>query len=114
MRIKMLVAAVAAVALLVLGLGGTATAAPKGKTIQVNSGGSIQAALDAANPSDTVSVAPGTYAESVVISKDRVRLVGHNTTLVPAPDPGLGIGILIGDLDLSSPDFPPPTNNREQ
>ena len=104
-------AAAAAVVAVVIGLAGTAGAAPNGKTIQVSAGGSIQAALDAANPGDTVSVAPGTYAENLLISKDGITLVGHNTTLVPPADPGIGVGILIGDVDLSSPDFPPPTNN---
>jgi Protein of unknown function (DUF1565) len=104
-------AAVAAFAAVVVGLAGTAGAAQTGKTIRVNAGESIQAALDAANPGDTVSVAPGNYAENLVITKDRISLVGHDTTLVPAADPGFGVGILVGDVDVSSPDFPPPANN---
>jgi hypothetical protein len=103
--------AAAAVVVVAFGVAGTAGAASKSKTIQVNAGGSIQAGLDAAKPGDTVSVAPGTYAENLVISKDRISLVGHNTTLVPPADPGIGVGLFVADADTSSPDFPPPINH---
>src|SRR5580765_2824460 len=109
--------AVAAVAVGMIGLVVTAvpaSAAPKSKatTIHVDPGGSIQAALDAANPGDTVDVAPGTYAESLVISKDRISLVGHDTTVVPGAEPSpAGDGILIADVDLSGGEFPPPINH---
>src|SRR5262245_45849869 len=73
-----------------------ASAAPKSKTVHVDPGGSIQEAVDAANPGDTVDVAAGTYAENLVISKDGIRLVGHDTTVVPSAEPSpIGVGILI-------------------
>lgn len=42
---------------------------------RVQAGGSIQAAIDAANPGDLILVAPGTYSELVVMWK-KVRLQG--------------------------------------
>jgi hypothetical protein len=89
-----------------------AAAAPKGNTIHVDPGGSIQAALDAANPGDTIDVAAGTYAENLVISKDGIRLIGHDATVVPPAEPSpIGTGILIADVDLSGGEFPPPINH---
>jgi Right handed beta helix region len=110
-------AAVAALAVGMIGLVATAvpaSAAPQStaKTIHVDPGGSIQEALDAANPGDTVDVAPGTYAENLVISKDGIRLVGHDTTVVPPAEPSpIGVGILVADVDLSGGEFPPPINH---
>src|SRR5262249_17079322 len=43
---------------------------------------SIQAAVNAAHPGDTLRVAPGTYAEQVVINKD-LQLVGTGPTRAP-------------------------------
>jgi hypothetical protein len=91
-----------------------ASAAPQSqaKTIHVEAGGSIQEALDAANPGDTVDVAPGTYAENLLITKDGIRLVGHDTTVVPPVEPSpIGIGILVADVDMSGGEFPPPINH---
>ena len=42
----------------------------------VNPGDSIQAAVEAAQPGDTIRVMPGTYSETVYIDKDDIHLVG--------------------------------------
>src|SRR5688572_2805586 len=36
----------------------------------------IQAAVDAANPGDTVRVPPGTYHENVLVTKDNITIEG--------------------------------------
>ena len=62
-------AAVAAVPLMV-----TSSADAAGRV--VHPGESIQAAINAARPGDTIRVAPGTYHESIIIATDGVTLVG--------------------------------------
>ncbi len=47
-----------------------------GKTWVVNPGESIQEAVTAAQPGDTIQVMPGTYHETVYIDKDSIRLIG--------------------------------------
>jgi len=55
-----------------------------GGAIEVSDGGSIQAAIDAANAGDLIIVGPGNYDEMVVMSKP-VRLQGSGTdTLINA------------------------------
>lgn len=74
----------------------------------VNPGESIQAAVDAASPGSRIEVRPGTYAESVLIAKDGITLVGAGpaTVIVPpaAPNPrcfpGRPSGIcVLGEVD---------------
>lgn len=47
-----------------------------GQTHRVVDGGSIQQAVLAAQPGDTIQVMPGTYVETVYIDKDDIRLLG--------------------------------------
>ena len=47
-----------------------------GQVIEVKKGGSIQAAVKAANPGDLIRVFPGTYSENVYIDKDDISLQG--------------------------------------
>ncbi|MET7859347.1 right-handed parallel beta-helix repeat-containing protein [Streptomyces sp. NPDC005318] len=53
---------------------------------EVHAGKSIQAAVDAARPGDTIVVKPGTYHESVLITKARLTLRGtpDRTVIMPA------------------------------
>ncbi|MER6913300.1 right-handed parallel beta-helix repeat-containing protein [Streptomyces sp. NPDC000594] len=60
-----------------------AVAAPRQHTVRP--GASIQAAVDAARPGDTVVIAPGTFRESVLITKElTLRGAGPRTVLTPA------------------------------
>lgn len=56
----------------------------------VEPGGSIQAAVDAASPGDTVLVLPGTYRESIRIQNDGLTLRGLGTVTIEAPRHGGG------------------------
>ncbi len=47
------------------------------KTIQVRPGGSIQEAVNQAQPGDTIRVAPGTYRESVLVELPNLTLIGQ-------------------------------------
>ncbi|MEV7403473.1 right-handed parallel beta-helix repeat-containing protein [Streptomyces sp. NPDC091267] len=62
----------------------SASAAAPGDRV-VHPGQSIQAAVDAARPGDTIVVRPGTYRESVLINKPGLTLrgSGNRTVIVP-------------------------------
>ena len=47
-----------------------------GQVIEVRDGDSIQAAVKAASPGDTIRVYPGTYVETVYVDKDNIRIIG--------------------------------------
>jgi len=53
----------------------------------------IQAAIDAARPGDTIFVPPGTYYESVRVTKDNISIVGSRGAII---DAGNRIGIRVG------------------
>jgi nitrous oxidase accessory protein NosD len=83
-RYRAALCVIAAVAL--AGLIGVAPA--YAKTHHVHKGESIQAALDAASPGDTVLVHRGTYRESLQIDTDGIRLKGEKARLLePATAP---------------------------
>ncbi len=48
----------------------------EGKTLVVNDGEAIMAAVKAANPGDTIQVMPGIYHETVYVDKDDIRIIG--------------------------------------
>jgi len=65
----------------------------------VNPGGSIQTAVNAANPGDTVLINPGTYTEQVTINKN-LTLQGNGAgAIIQAPNPltpdAFGLNVLV-------------------
>jgi parallel beta-helix repeat protein len=54
-------------------------------TVNVGPGQSIQAAINAASPGDTIVVAPGTYRENIEINKNNITLQGTPGGTVLAP-----------------------------
>jgi hypothetical protein len=86
-----------AVALLLAAVAMALPAAAGAGTIRVTEGDSIQAAIDAADPGDTIKIKPGTYAENVWVNKDDITIKGSGadrTELVPpgTPNPVCGAG----------------------
>jgi hypothetical protein len=114
MKVKM---TFAVLALTALALSLPASSAAGSRTVHVDSGESIQAAIDAAKPYTTIKVAAGTYKESLAIAKDGIEVVGQGrkkTHIVPpeplvdgqgcvfAPEPGAPLianGICVGNFD---------------
>ena len=69
----------------------TTTVSSAGNVIVVTT--TIQAAIDAASPGDTIFVPPGTYYESVRVTKDNISIVGSRGAII---DAGNRIGIRVG------------------
>lgn len=75
-----------------------------GSAADCNSSGpaitTVQAAINAAAPGDTVFVCPGIYAEQVVIGKDNLTLLGAGVATVLRP---LSVPVISTSLTLGSP-----------
>jgi hypothetical protein len=101
---------ISAVVLLgVLGMVAVASpaAAYANRTIAVTT--TIQAAVDAAQPGDTILVPPGTYRESVLVNKSRLTITGSPAAIIDAE--GFPTGIRVGTGRISrdgpEPECPP-------
>ncbi len=68
----------------ILGIPSTAVAAEP--TTHVGPGESIQAAVDAADPGDTIRVT-GRHHENVVVQTDGLTLLGHGAVILPPATP---------------------------
>src|SRR4051794_35645672 len=90
----------AACAAAIVGL--VAATPAEAKTINVHKGQSIQAAIDAAKPGDTVRLGPGVYKQSLLIKK-RLTLRGRRATLtnpsttpkIPCNMGGKAVGVCV-------------------
>jgi hypothetical protein len=85
--------------LAMLGFAGVASpaAALAGDTIIVTT--TIQAAVDAAQPGDTILVPPGTYRESVLVNKSHLTITGSPAAVIDAE--GFPTGIRVGTGRIS-------------
>lgn len=105
---------ISTILLTTLAAAGTAPAATS-HTRVVHPGESIQAAVDASSPGDTVAVEAGTYHESVAIQTNRLtlRAVGRVTLRPPrdgkgrcnAPGEAIGICVVPGDVDFNTGEY---------
>ncbi len=106
-------ASVALVALVgLLGLGAAAPpAGATGRQVIVVTG-SIQAAVDAASPGDTIVVPPGTYEGGVVIDKSGITIRGSRAAVIDATGHRYGIRVGTGQITVGPggvPVCPPAT-----
>ncbi|MCF6737047.1 nitrous oxide reductase family maturation protein NosD [Blastococcus sp. KM273129] len=101
LRRARLLAVASAATLATLAVAGPATA-DTGKKPDPNHGFSIQAAVDAAKPGDTIRIPPGTYHESVTIQKDGITLLGHRVVIAPTGAEPTACDTLEGPADRVS------------
>jgi parallel beta-helix repeat protein len=94
----------AVVVLTVLGFAGfpSPAAALAGDTIVVTT--TIQAAVDAAQPGDTILVPPGTYRESVLVDKSDLTIVGTRAAILDAAGFRTGIRVGTGRISRDGPE----------
>ena len=90
-------------AVAVLGLAAVTppAAALSSDTIVVTS--TIQAAVDAAQPGDTILVPPGTYRESVLVDKSHLTIVGSPAAIIDAAGFRTGIRVGTGSISRGGP-----------
>jgi len=92
------------VLLLIVLAAGFAEAKPKGHIVRP--GESIQAAVDAAEPGDTIVVLGGVHRETVVIQKDGISLRGVKAVVEPPTEPTSPCGpsgfCVLGDVDFDT------------
>jgi parallel beta-helix repeat protein len=86
-----------------LGLAGVASpaAALAGRTIVVTT--TIQAAVNAAQPGDTILVPAGTYHESVLVTKSDLTIAGSRAAILDAAGFRVGIRVGSGSISRSGP-----------
>jgi parallel beta-helix repeat protein len=75
-----------------------------GKIIEVTT--TIQAAVDAASPGDTVLVPPGTYHESVLVSRGEITIRGSHGAVLDAEGFNNGITVRNGGFSQGPDGFP--------
>ena len=64
--------------------------------IVVNTGGSIQAAVNAAAEGSVIKINPGTYVGSITINKSGITLMGEGNVTIQNPG-GAAIGVIVQD-----------------
>lgn len=92
----------------------TAIAAPgahAATTIRVFAGQSIQAAVDAASPGDTIKIGPGVFHQTVIISKSNLTVIGTGTVIEP-PASAVEYGLCVNaDPKCEDTNDAPPVSN---